>query len=377
VSDTAEELAAGAKQFVAGATAAEPAGDREVMTAFALGWQMSELYNPGWWPPNDATPEPDLPGISELGGKQRAEIGLKQATVALKTLENTVKSAGLSLPTAADAEGKLPSAPEPEYRKAIFNLHVELLTTLTAAHFKLGKSYGLGRALADTTRLPHERKTLREEFNPHRIATLEAWVSDLTTLLPPHAGHSVNKSLAEWTAWANQQQDEGELDEKTVGLLRRQGERWRALLSGEKHGADNLKFREYVEAGVEALSQARRLVWEFLRHYWIGISLVLLLLIGSVALILLDNSAAQVAAGIAGLLASVGISLKGIGATLGKAAAQIERPIWGASIDVEISEAITILPGTTRAETYTPPQPHARLARSAPAPETTITAPSS
>jgi hypothetical protein len=362
----AEGLATGVKEagealtkaFAAGVTAPEPAGDPEVMTAFALGWQMAELYNPGPWPDRDAEQETDLPGLSELGGSQRAQLGLDQVKVALVKLETKIKTAGLDMPSTADAEAKLPAEKlEDGYREEIFKLHVELLTTLTATHYKLGKSYGLGRALADTSRLPHDGKTLHEEFKPHRIATIEAWISDLTTLLPPHAGHSVNDSLAEWTSWADKQPEDAPLDTKILGLLRRQGELWRALLSGEKNGTDNLKFSEYVEAGTETLSQTGKLAEQFLRKYWPWALLTVVLLLGSIALIALDNNTGQIAAGIAGLLASLGISWKGIGATLGTAAAQVERPIWQAALDVEIAEAITYLPDGQRAQNYTPPQP--------------------
>jgi hypothetical protein len=59
-------------------SAPESAGDPEVMVAFALGWQMSVLYNPGSWPTKDAQPDADLPGLGELEGSQRADLGLKQ-----------------------------------------------------------------------------------------------------------------------------------------------------------------------------------------------------------------------------------------------------------------------------------------------------------
>lgn len=44
------------KEFAKDITAAEPAGDQEVMIAFALGWQMSELYRPDSGRASDAAP---------------------------------------------------------------------------------------------------------------------------------------------------------------------------------------------------------------------------------------------------------------------------------------------------------------------------------
>lgn len=362
--NVADELATGArearealvKELLTSVNAPEPAGDPEVMVAFVLGWQMSELYNPGSWPGKDAQPSGDLPGLSELGGSQRAELGLKQVEVGLKSLEGKIEAAGLDVPTVAEAKEKLPAAKlEEPYRAAIFKLHVELLTTLTATHFKLGKSYGLGRALADTTRLPEDLKSLHKKLEPHRIATLRAWISDLTSLLPPHAGHSVNDSLNEWVTWAATQSKIGPLDTNNKRLLRRQGERWRALLSGEKRGTDDLKFGEYVDAGAQAFSQTGKLAWQFAKRFLLGISAVLALAAGSLALVLTNPDAGEAVAGAFGLLASIGITWKGVGATLGKAAAEAERPIWEAALDVEIVKAMSLLPTNARVRTYTPP----------------------
>jgi hypothetical protein len=345
-----------AKELVAGMSTPEPAGDPELLVAFALGWQMSELYNPGPWPGKDAQPEGDLPGLGELGGAQRAELGLKQVQVGLKSLESKIKAAGLDVPSVAEAKGKLPAAKlEDPYRVAIFELHVELLTTLTATHFKLGKGYGLGRALADTTRLPEDLKSLHDQLEPHRIATIRAWISDLTSLLPPHAGHSVNDSLNEWVAWAKAQPDTGPLGTRNKRLLRRQGERWRALLSGEKSGTDDLEFREYVDAGVQAFSQTGKLTWQFAKRYLPAIAAVLILVVVSLALVLTNPDAGEAAAGAIGLLASIGITWKGVGATLGKAIAQAERPIWEAALDIEIVKAMSLLPTNASVQTYTPP----------------------
>ena len=87
--EAAEEALAELKK---GLTIAELAGDPEVIGAFALGWQMSELYRPDTWDTQDAQHKPgpdghgDLPGLSGLGGKQRAELAIKQIDVGLKKL---------------------------------------------------------------------------------------------------------------------------------------------------------------------------------------------------------------------------------------------------------------------------------------------------
>ena len=54
-------------------------------------------------------------------------------------------------------------------RKAILNLHVALLIQLTAADYRLGKAYGLGRALADTCASAHGDETERRRALEHHL----------------------------------------------------------------------------------------------------------------------------------------------------------------------------------------------------------------
>lgn len=58
----------------------------------------------------------------------------------------------------------------------------------------------------------------------------------------------------------------------------------------------------------------------------------------------LDDSAAAVAAGAGAVLASLGLSWRGVGKSLGGLAGKLERPLWGAELDVAITQAITLLP---------------------------------
>jgi hypothetical protein len=344
-----------AKEFAKDITAAEPAGDPEVMVAFALGWQMSELYRPGSWNARDAKPEDDLPGLGALGGKERAQLGLKQIEVGLKKLEPALKNAGPDVPSVASATGAIPVRPDDPYKQAIFDLHVSLLTTLTAAHFKLGKAYGPGRALSDTTR-PNSFTSLKDELEPHRVTNLTNWLSDLTSLFPPHAGHVVHDRVEAWRNWAN---EDGQSDPegKAVSLLHREGQRWRAVLSGEKSAKDALKLEDYVAAGELALSHTGTLARGFGRRYkWAIIGSVSLFGVG-LGLMIWDPTAGSIAAGLAGILASLGVAWKGVGASLGNSAAKMERPVWEGALDTQIAKSISLLPGSDPASNYITPDP--------------------
>jgi hypothetical protein len=356
--DAKEMSEAFAKELAKGITAAEPAGDPEVMVAFTLGWQMSELYKPGSWRGQDAKPEEDLPGLGRLGGKERAQLGLRQIEVGLKALETKIKSSGLSVPTVTEVTAAVPTKlPAAAYEKAIFELHVDLLTTLTASHFKLGKAYGLGRALADTTRLPKDLVTLQKEFEGPRIANLTAWLSDLTSLFPPHAGHVVHDSLEAWRDWAASATSDPE--NKSIALLRRQGQRWRSLLSGEKDAADALSPKDYVEAGERTITHTGKLAQEFLEQYKRPLGLAAFLVVVGLGLVIWDPTGGSLAGGLATIIASLGLTWKGVGSSLGTTAAKIERPIWQGALDIQITTALGLIPGTTPAERYVAPTPKA------------------
>ncbi len=338
-----------------------PGADPKVSVAFALGWQMAELYRATAWrtvpaPTLTDLPE-DLPGLSGLDRAQRAGLGLDQVDVALSILSNLMTCVGLTVPNTAAARTAAQTAVDDTFRLEIVDLHILILSALTAADFKLGKAYGLGRALADTSMLPRDLTLLRAQLETHRIANLLAWISDLTSAFPAHAGHSVGASVERWRDWAATRDSPGANDpERAVGLLRRQGQRWRALLSGEKEGTDLLEVQDYVSAGFGMIKRLGALTVRYLVPFLPLVVVAVGLFVGGIALLLDKSNSSHIAAGIAGLLASAGLTWKGVGASLGRAATRIERPLWEAELDLAITDAVTLLPGSKRAEKYTPPE---------------------
>ena len=251
------------KTFVESVGKPEPEGDPNVSVSFALGWHMSDLYRATSWPgTKPGQNDGDLPGMSELSARERAKVGLDQIDVGLAHLSATIKAADLEVPSTDGSRKALEKGTEDDaehkaFRSQIFALHLELLGKLTAVSFKIGKAYGLGRALADTTYEPTDIRTLQRELEEHRVANLLAWLSDLTSLFPAHAGHSVRDSLEKWRDWAKppslnlNKREPGEV----VRLLRRQGQHWRALLSGEKRATDMLEQQDYIFAASKTLGQ--------------------------------------------------------------------------------------------------------------------------
>lgn len=322
-----------------------PAPDGRVSAALALGWQVATVYRPS--PQSTITPAApaDLPGLAKLGDDERALIAVKQIEVGLAKLASTVTTVGLTAPNFEAVRASFaPGVTISERCQAVLEFHIELLSTLTAADYRLGTAYGLGRTLADTCRNPTDLDSLAAEFKPHRISRLRAWLDDLTSALPPHAGHSVGDSLGRWAEWTAGPGSTGPLSDHTINQLRRQGELWRSLLSADKSGQDMLCPGNYLDAASQLLRTSRGVVLRFVGRFW-WVVLVALALFGVGLWLLISQTATgSVVAGAGALLASFGVTWKGIGASLGAIGGKVEAQLWGAELDSAIADAITLLP---------------------------------
>jgi hypothetical protein len=323
-----------------------------VSTSFAFGWQMARLYTGPLGSAAELRPERDLPGLSGLPAPQLVQLGLGQANVALSQLKAFIGDA--QLPTTdgvrAAMETRLPN--QDTTRKAILDLHVALLIQLTAADYRLGKAYGLGRALADTCATAHgdeteRRRALEHHLEPHRALVMAGWLDDLKTVLPAHASQGVADSLERWTLWA-ETADLTTLDPRAVNdttrVLHRCGQRWRAILSGEKDAQDLLKTSDYVSAARCTLAQvgaiARSLAWQ-LR----GPLAVAAVLIGvGIWLIVANHSTAQVLAGLGTIAGGLGITWRSAAGALGHLSLDLVRPLWEAQNDLAVATRLTPLP---------------------------------
>jgi hypothetical protein len=168
-------------------------GDPRVMVAFGLGWQMAEIYRPDRRHGSTPAAADDLPGISRFSAADLQEMGLFQVQAGITKLQDSICDAGLEVPDAQRFAEHIRSLGDRQRRRAeIREFHINLLSTLTAADFRLGKAYGLGRALADTTRLPPDWQA---ELKTHRVGTLAGWIRELSSALPPHAAHPVPSRL--------------------------------------------------------------------------------------------------------------------------------------------------------------------------------------
>jgi hypothetical protein len=337
--------------------AAPPASeDPDVAIAFALGWQVAELYRDPHHERPDARPLPEhLPGIGSLTESQRTDLGIRQIEAGLHRLGARIDAAGLGIPAVAPVRDAFGGAPDPatgkpvDLRGCVLSLHRETLETLSAADFRLGKAYGLGRAVADTGDVS-DATSLASRFDHWRIRQLDTWLADLDTALPAHASSSVRKSLARWTEWASDPHlGGGPFDwqrdlQSFRHILARQTELWRALLSGEKAGVDMLKADDYLAAAHEMLSGAAELAWGVVKRLWFVVAVIAALVAAAVVLLATTDTASGNIAAVATLAAALGVTWQGVGKAIGRAASRLERPLWGAAVNIAVAQAITRLP---------------------------------
>ena len=334
-----------------GKTAVAPAVTDAVTTALALGWQMARLYTGPLG--SSAEPKLDLPGISDLPTASLVALGLAQADAALGDLKGFL-DAGAALPTTEAVRAAVAQEQHASdaIRKAILALHVDLLVDLTAADFRLGKAYGLGRAMADTTGPApgddlERKRALEHRLEPHRALVLIGWLDDLKSVLPAHSGQAVADSFERWVRWG-EAVNLGALDSKSVSgtlrVLHRCGQRWRAILSGEKAANDLLEIDDYVTAARGALARAGAIARSLAVQLWAPLTLAAVLIGVGIGLMVANNSTAQVIAGLGTVAGGLGVTWRSAATWVGHASLDIARPLWGAQIDAVVGNRLTPLP---------------------------------
>jgi hypothetical protein len=339
LSSLAEALTKAAK------TVPASTADPHVSAAFVLGWQMAELYRPARRRQPDAV-TPGLASLESLDDPARREILVAQITAAIFKLKDPIEKAGLADIDTAALTASLTDGQSAEARE-FAALHRKLLTSLTAADFRLGKAYGLGRALADVCLLRTDPAALKQALVDERLANAIGWLDDLSSALPAHAAHSVASSIRGWREWAAKSTAAAFANSQQAYF--RQGELWRALLSGEKVGTEMLEMKNYLDAARTLSRQTRALLRSVIARFPLVLILVLALIGGGVALLVTaGGGGANIVGGAGSLLAALGLTWKGLGGALGQLAGKLEQPLWGAALDAAITDAINLLPDNKR-----------------------------
>jgi len=351
-----------------------------VVAAFVLGWHVAELFHanvPGTRQRRQAGVD-RLTGLGELDPLSRARLLLAQVRVDLEFAWQFGRS-GQEPPDTGPVQALLEAeVRQPgQLREAVAELHRQLLMALTAADFRLGKAYGLGRALAQTALLPDTRhpETFRRTFARFRLDNLLGWLADLRSAFPPHAAEAVSGSLQAWAAWSDAPTLRPAADgpgqaptrrprrrpptrpvdwsaapdrESVTRALHRQGQLWRALLSGERDGLDLLSTDDYLWAADQLLGHLRQLTVRFLRRFWIPTVAVAAIVAAALVVAVVVHMASAVVAAVLAAAGAIGITWKGGASGLGRVLAQAQRPLWDSELDVAVANAVTWLPRERR-----------------------------
>jgi hypothetical protein len=84
--------------------------------------------------------------VGRLDDDEQLEIAVMQIEAGLAKLADPIRAAGLAVPDTNDLRSNLAAAADEEGRaRTVWALHVQVLSTVTATDFRLGKAYGLDR----------------------------------------------------------------------------------------------------------------------------------------------------------------------------------------------------------------------------------------
>jgi hypothetical protein len=320
--------------------------------AVALGWQMAQLFHSPVHrgPACDPGRGDHLPGRSEFpGASQSVWLG--------EQIQSQVQQLMASPPQVliealADALAALTNRDRSRDATldAVFTLHCRLLESLTVSDVLLGKAYGLGRAIAETSLLPanaitdeHRAAQFRAMFEAGRLITIKDWLADLKTLLPSHTAYAVSRSLHDWQRWVAAAPDTADWA-AARSAVRVQGRLWRELLTGEKAARDILSLSDYLAA-------ARRGTMELIWRFWWVIAAAAILTGG---VIYAGSSLhglpdlVRVVGSIAWLAGAAGLLAKGATAVLGQGLTRAEGWLWQTELDGSVALAATCLPPGAR-----------------------------
>ncbi len=310
-----------------------------MVAAVALGWEVADLYAERRREPAHIVLGDTLPTIDNLGPGRRAEA--RMASVAVLTrraLAAHPKSAARrlteSLPTLPQAGGA---------EKAIYDLHVDLITTLQAHDTALFHAYDLGRSLADTCRDTDDLGGLMDRLEPGRLLPIEGRLADLSSRLPPHAAAAVAATLEQWRGWTGEARAREDMN-GVRGALSRQGALWRALLTGEKEAIEMLDPDMVVAASVRHASRLGTMIRGLAGAYLPAVGLVVLVTALLLYVILEGSGIATVIATLGALAAVLIVIRKGLSLTVQDTIGELRGRLWGAEIDAAVAHSILRLP---------------------------------
>ena len=199
-----------------------------------------------------------------------------------------------------------------------------------------------------------ERDLYSERFDHFRLANAHAWLNDLERALPSRAAAAVRAGLRAWevhvAALVEADTTGAAFDERLLRALRDQGEMWRRLLAGEKDPSSLLSSRDYVAAARSFSQRGRAIAWRFLGAWWFAALLVVFVAAAGIwaAVTYAPTGTDRVVAVLVSVGGALGVSWKGVSASLGQTLRRAEAALWAAEIDEAVGRAATMTPARPR-----------------------------
>jgi hypothetical protein len=320
-------------------------------TAFALGWQMAQLFGP-LQQPRPPLPSDHLPSIDEYDTPARIDLGFDE----LKSLLKRAKLPDL----ARHAREEAWKHADPAHRRiALRRLHFDILDAMDCEDERQAASYQLGRALSDACWFPdtghelHEGRPrvdiLFDQFSRSRLAALQGWLGQMSSLAPQSAP-IVSRSLQNWSDWIDAnvralKRDWSAHEAAVVAALRNQGNAWHRLLSSEYTDRGQPPMGAWIHAGESVLRSTRAVIVKMVRWFW---PVAVVILAATAGLLYLSLHDAHGTARVWTTLVTLagGISASGVGLRSGatKLAGGLEQTAWqAATLDAQ-AWAVTWLP---------------------------------
>jgi len=311
------------------------------MTAVALGWELSDLYTQRKTGSAESGLPENLPGVEGLAPRQRVEAGIAKVSVLIERVLAPLSN-GPSRP-AVEPLREVSEGDGGAWERAVYDLHVGLVTTLSAHDVTLYHAYDLGRLLADTCHEPQDLSALIDRLEPEALLPIEGRLADLSSRLAPHSAAAVAATLEQWKGWTVEARARESMN-GVRGALARQGDLWRALLTGEKDARQMLDPDTFVAASVRHASRLGTLL-RGLAGAFLPATVMLAVTTLLVLWVIVSGSAiATVIAALGALAATLVVIRKCVSLTVEETVGELRAQLWGAEIDAAVAQSILRLP---------------------------------
>jgi hypothetical protein len=331
---------------------AGPKPDGNVAVAYAFGWVVGDALTCAKYQVFD-----HLLQVPELSSPaDQWNLLVHQIMSRCSHLNNHLKSAKADLDLSAEmkvAADLLADLPAGDVKNAlsaksasVMELHTGILAVLWSVASPLAKAYQLGHGMQQMCAIPlaEQSATVSASVQPAKVsdsvqahnADVHRLLTALASKLPANAAHATDNSLRLWSASLGAGREESAQD------LLDQGRRWHDVLAGEVSGKDGLRLTDYVAAADSVAGKLWQTARQVAARFKIWLIVAILAAAGGVGL-LIWGARGAIGGGIATLLATFGLTWKGIGEFFGRAAAKGEEHLWDAEIDWAIAYRFTVL----------------------------------